>query len=451
MKKLLFFMLSIVFAMGASAEKQPMDFSQMTNGWGSSFELSTKTITITFTDTWKGHGWWLGSYDAEKYTHFVVELSEAATIDINVVVVYTEKEGDNNKNTTVSVAKGSTQGTVALDETLKHGIQQIYIGNTGETGSVTLQDAYFYREGPSFGTIDYDITLSGDNQVDIRKEDLTDYPDNAIVTVVLNHAANINGWGIAGFNTFEDNTTVYNFNAKSDGTSSSYEFTIAQLIAFAGEHDGFYFNHWEQGQEGKKVDSSIESFKVTLGTIIPISQAGIGSMMLPFDAAIPQGMRVYAVGTCENGVLNLNSVESIVANSPYIIKGEAKNYNFVGEAEVENFQYKDNAGNFRGTYEQITAPVGSYVLQDGDQGAGFYRVEEGKQPTVNAHRAYLTGLPTGGNSCLRLAFDDEVVTGIDAVETETTLSGAFYNLAGQRTNGVKTGIIIADGKKRFIK
>lgn len=182
--------------------------------------------------------------------------------------------------------------------------------------------------------------------------------------------------------------------------------------------------------------------------IIRITDAGIGSMILPFAADVPEGMKVYAFDSYDgNGVLKMKSVDAIVANTPYIIKGETDNYKFVGVAKAENFQY--TVENLTGTYEDIMAPVGRFVLQNGTSGAGFYRVAEGKQPTVRAHHAYLT-LPENNANQIRLQFDDE--TGIESLNAiESVGATQAYNLAGQRVSADAKGIVIMNGKKFLVK
>lgn len=246
---------------------------------------------------------------------------------------------------------------------------------------------------------------------------------------------------------WDSNVQDIDISANSNETSSTFVYNLSELIAFAGESDGFEFSFWEK----KDVTPTIASITLSLNKItIPITDAGIGSMILPFDADVPEGMTVYEVDSYEEGTLRLKSVESIVANTPYIIKGKAKDYPFVGVAEAENFQYNDNAGNLRGTYEDITAPQDSYVLQKHEgEDAGFYRVNE-TQPTVRAYRAYLTGLPVGGSSCLRLVFDDET-TDVLSVSAATPATYASYNLAGQRAHKGQKGIVIANGKKYIAK
>lgn len=287
------------------------------------------------------------------------------------------------------------------------------------------------------------VTLDGTQGISISS--LASYPDDATVTVVLNHVANKNGWGIAAIYDWKGNQT-HTFSATSNETSSTFVFTMSEFRAFAGESDGFGLNMWNVNNEGL---TTVERITLSLNQItIPLTSAGIGSMILPFAADVPEGMTVYEVGSYEEGTLRLKSVENIVANTPYIIKGEEDSYKFVGVADAENFQY--TVGNLCGTYEDITAPQDSYVLQKHEgEDAGFYRVSD-TQPTVKAYRAYLTGLPEGGNSCLRLVFDDET-TSVLSVSAATPATYASYNLAGQRAHKGQKGIVIADGKKYIAK
>lgn len=435
-------MLSLIVSVGVSAEKLQMDFSNLNTGWGSNYEASTKTIT--FESAWQGRGWWFGSgasaFDASKYSQFVLEI-EPTTFKVAVQVVYDYKKQDNSDESTYAdVAAGGTKIVVNLNETMKNKIVQVYV-QSDAAGSVVLKDAYFYREGPLFSSTKNAVSCEGIGTADatIDVSSLTTYPDNTVFAIVgtidnLDHV----GWGMG-----KVRDKSYG-DLKSLGSWSSDEtvviMTVEELRSYAQDDDKIYIQIW---------NGTLKEVYVSLNTItIPLTSAGIGSMILPFAAEVPQGMKVYEAGTCENNTIHLNSVGAIKANTPYIIKGEAKDYVFVGVAEAQNFQY--TVGNLCGTYEDITAPQGSYVLQKhGDEDAGFYPVNE-TQPTVRAYRAYLTSLPAGGSSCLRLVFDDET-TSVLSVSAATPATYASYNLAGQRAHKGQKGIVIADGKKYIAK
>ena len=70
----------------------------------------------------------------------------------------------------------------------------------------------------------------------------------------------------------------------------------------------------------------------------------------------------------------------------------------------------------------------------------------------NAASAWL-GLPVGkynvtwNAKTLTVRFDPATTTGLDVVRRLAVDTGVAYNLAGQRINANKKGIVIIDGKK----
>lgn len=86
-------------AMAFSASADTLDMlPSIGNGWGSSYDAATKTIT--FEGAWKGYGWWLDGADYSKYDEMVVEFVENAQT-VQLVIEYAE-----NENESVQAAAG---------------------------------------------------------------------------------------------------------------------------------------------------------------------------------------------------------------------------------------------------------------------------------------------------------------------------------------------------------
>ena len=190
--------------------------------------------------------------------------------------------------------------------------------------------------------------------------------------------------------------------------------------------------------------------------------------MLPFDADLPDGLNAY---TCESteageeeGVANLvlTSATSLEANTPYIIQGTADMYEFKGVSTATQNQYTN--GLLTGTYVQMPAVEGSYVLQNpAATGIGFYKVAE-VIPTVGAYRAYMNAETTdaAGINVSRLILGGDDVTGIesalagdgDARVDVYSLSGILVRKGvakGEALNGLQKGIYVVDGVKVAVK
>ena len=97
---------------------------------------------------------------------------------------------------------------------------------------------------------------------------------------------------------------------------------------------------------------------------------GLRMLMLPFEAAVPQGITAYAI----NDDRTLQSVVTITAHQPVLVAGNGE-YTFVGTGDV-SFATSPLDANYRGTYTQIPLYEGDYVLGQ-EQGVwGFTRLTD---------------------------------------------------------------------------
>lgn len=175
---------------------------------------------------------------------------------------------------------------------------------------------------------------------------------------------------------------------------------------------------------------------------LKVTDLGWATLMLPFNAEIPTGLKVWSCTGEENGVLTLEEVESIVANTPYVVSGEVGEYTFADYGLAKQDAYAGTM--FTGTYAETLAPVGSYVLQNGANGFGFYKVADGKQPTVGAYRCYINASESAA-PMFSLERGEGTTSIEDAELTNETV--VIYDLAGRRVEKMEKGIYIVNGKK----
>lgn len=199
-----------------------------------------------------------------------------------------------------------------------------------------------------------------------------------------------------------------------------------------------------------------------------VTEAGWATLMLPFDAEVPEGLTAYACGGTENSqedgttIVTLEPTEALKANTPYILSGAQGTYSFCGYGTAGRDQYATDY--MTGTYVDMTAVVGTYVLQDQDGNVGFYKVAEGDEPTVGANRAYLNeALEEAGINVLALRLPDEggISTGIGSAETDGDAPVDVYDLNGrlvrrqvsmsEALQGLHKGIYIVNGVKKAVR
>lgn len=176
-----------------------------------------------------------------------------------------------------------------------------------------------------------------------------------------------------------------------------------------------------------------------------IGDAQYSTFCAPFVVEVPTGVVAYTVeGVSENGsTLILNDIYNFIpSHTPVIVYSESPmEETFTGMKEEGEPVF----GLLVGTYEDIFAPEGSYVLQSKEGVTGFYLVNhEIAKPAVRANHAYLSA-PT--NSIGRYSLNDAGI--LDAIETIQGTPGnqIIIDLQGRHVNSVRRGVYIANGRK----
>jgi hypothetical protein len=185
-----------------------------------------------------------------------------------------------------------------------------------------------------------------------------------------------------------------------------------------------------------------------------ISAAKWSTLILPFNAALPDGVKAYSCNEAdvETETLTLTEATTLKANTPYLINGEAGTHEFSGYGLAKQDTYA--AGIFTGTYVDYhtTANSGTYVLQKHDNVLAFYLVGESAQPWVRAYRCYITLDNASTARMFSFGFDNET-TGIDNAQLSTGDSELIiFDIMGRKVTSMKKGnLYIINGKKVLVK
>ena len=191
---------------------------------------------------------------------------------------------------------------------------------------------------------------------------------------------------------------------------------------------------------------------------LTVTAAMWASLMLGFDAEIPEGLTAY-VGTLVDDCLTLNEVSGILpAETPVLIKAEAADYDFNYSANTP--AVIDN-NNLQGTL--FSKPVSSvtegtvYTLQwytpQGEddtytlpvvfkQYANEDNTTDGL--TLGANKAYLV-LDSGSASAISIRFEGS--TDVEFSTLNSQPSTEVYDLMGRRVQNPAKGVYIVKGKK----
>lgn len=174
---------------------------------------------------------------------------------------------------------------------------------------------------------------------------------------------------------------------------------------------------------------------------LTIGETGYATAYFPFAVTIPEGVKAYTVSAAADGVATLSPLTgTIPANTGVILSGDAKTYPFAITTSTAS-AVEDNLLNGV-TIATDLDPETSYILANGANGLGFYKVDP-TDTKLAANKAYLNNA-NGSFFSLKL---DGAVTGIQSVENAAENAPA-YDLQGRRLPQVPTkGLYIQNGKK----
>lgn len=186
-----------------------------------------------------------------------------------------------------------------------------------------------------------------------------------------------------------------------------------------------------------------------------ITDGYVSTFILPFGFTVPEGVTVAELKEVRGDVLVFKPVEETVANKPYVVVTDKANFidNYVTNANVEATTGADLTTTV-GDYSHI----GSYTTQTVQNAYGY---QDGRfvygNGTVNPFRTYI--VKNGEVSPVKafsVLIEDNAVTGIGSVATDTTGSSAIYNLQGVRvgngsTQALPKGVYVVNGRKVIVK
>lgn len=170
-----------------------------------------------------------------------------------------------------------------------------------------------------------------------------------------------------------------------------------------------------------------------------------GTLVLPFGAALPDGLQAYGCSDVSGDDLVLSDAAQIEAYTPYILYAPS-GYSGTLSGTVDDAQYAEtvSAGLLRGTVVPCQVSTG-YILQNQGAGAKFYNTS-GQNFAIPEGRCWLE-LPSTAPSKTALS-PVTTPTGIHAVSTAPHAADVYYNLDGTRVLHPQSGhLYIKNGQK----
>ena len=197
----------------------------------------------------------------------------------------------------------------------------------------------------------------------------------------------------------------------------------------------------------------VESYTLT------VTEAGMATLVLPFNVPyLPVGVEAYSLTNDGSDEIEATQVNAIEADKPVLILASAGDYIFYSEQGANtdiSGKYAADQNNYTngamvGNYFDITVPttnpqVYNYILQNGAEGVGFYKVTA-NDCTLAPYRAYLScGYNAMGvGAPMRIRFHQDTATGVENAQAATDVQkllidgqlyilrdGVTYTIQGQ--------------------
>ena len=186
---------------------------------------------------------------------------------------------------------------------------------------------------------------------------------------------------------------------------------------------------------------------------VTVSAAGFSTTVVPFDAAVPSGLKAYNLIAINDKSISAEEVTSVKAGKPVLLEGAAGTYTFeADDASVEGSADAVQNGLLTASYAGTEAAKGGYVLQNQDGSVAFFRFEGAR--TMKPFRAYIPANVNSSAKSLNIVFNES--TGITAHNNSNATTVIRFNAAGQKLAGEQKGLNImkmsnGEVKKVFVK
>ena len=196
---------------------------------------------------------------------------------------------------------------------------------------------------------------------------------------------------------------------------------------------------------------------------LTVSAAKAATLVLPYEAVIPNDVKVYTLTYTSGDKATANEVTgTLPANTPVLVNAEQGSYEFAVNSTTDESIAQPTYGALTGVYQLTTVPTGSYVLQNHGGVVAFYKVNELAPQQVNPYRAYLTAQSTESHIDIDFGETTNIISTTDFTDS-TDSNSAWYDLQGRKVNAqpnsqfsilnsqLKKGLYIVNGKKVIVR
>lgn len=195
------------------------------------------------------------------------------------------------------------------------------------------------------------------------------------------------------------------------------------------------------------------NFLINEVTEIPvaISAARYATLNLPCAVTIPTDVKAYTATDGETEVTLSEITDGVIpANTPVILVGDKGTHNFTIDTENTTAAIS-SALNGTLVPTAVAADASAYILKNGAQGIGMYKITSETDRTIAANKAYM-GSTTAASSNMKVFNFGGISTGINNAVAGNAKNNVYYDLNGRRVLYPAHGVFVkANGEKVYIK
>ena len=263
----------------------------------------------------------------------------------------------------------------------------------------------------------------------------------------------LSGTGNAKEHSFTDGTALTGTGAlyitSTCGTSSGSGIRISKVEIFTMAPAVIYKNYC----------TTVPAATITLASACTDGDKYYGTYSNNSAFIVPADLTVSAITSADGGKLTTSDYaegDIVKANTGVLVSSTTAGEKTVVLTAATGTEISGNmlkasgdAGIDAAGMDEANTKFYRLTMHNGTQIGFWWGAENGAAFAVAANKAYLA-VPNGSGAREGLWFNDDVTTGINAVENGETVK-AVYNLAGQRVAQPTRGLYIVNGKKIVIK
>lgn len=393
------------------------------------------------------------------------DFIEGNATDLKKIIIKSDA-ADGSYNATLTLSDGTVLTFTVVLNPAYYGVYRINYKNGGNDAPVFVG---YNEDVDNSRNKGYKLIATGTYQADAEADKMftitpngSGYSFSAQGLYLKNPT--LGGWNHIMFSDNADEAGTYLI----EQTSTDGIFRIRSTgegINYVNDYDNLVFGN------DKSTKENLSTFSIIEATTFPftVSSAGIASLCLPFNVVVPDGMYAYdmtsanviegseGVYTCNMQVI-ASQGETLKKGTPVIVKAGQGNYNLSISILDNNAKASLPGSMLRGNFlkqglAQSNSPQ-KFILSNGDNGVGFYRMQESS--LMEANKCWMEwSTPLGQADARAFVFSFNNETGIDDLisndQTQDNASHLIYNIGGQRLNALQKGLNIIGNKKVIVE